>query len=162
MCRLVRLVLHPGLHGDLLPHPLDTAGQGRRTRTPPSRLRSCARRHPQDTCTAEMVGEPAMKREYFRRRWADRKVLDRPFEHKPCRHPVVGSLTIDHQAFTSPGDEVQTRFLPCPPTSGLPRTGLPATPIGAHHEQRPLPPTAGTGDRRLRRHRLRTRPALRP
>ncbi|MEV4112736.1 helix-turn-helix transcriptional regulator [Nonomuraea sp. NPDC049695] len=77
-------------------------------------LRLDAGRHPDDTRTAELVGELSMKSEHFRRWWADHKVLDRTFGHKRFRHPVVGPLTIDYQAFTLPGEDDQTLFLYLP------------------------------------------------
>ncbi|GAA2412160.1 helix-turn-helix transcriptional regulator [Actinomadura vinacea] len=77
-------------------------------------LRLDAGRHPEDTRTAELVGELSMKSDHFRRWWADHKVLDRTFGHKRFRHPVVGLLTIDYQAFTMPGEEDQTLFLYLP------------------------------------------------
>ncbi|MFI6375579.1 helix-turn-helix transcriptional regulator [Streptomyces sp. NPDC050546] len=77
-------------------------------------LRLDAGRHPDDTRTAELVGELTMKSEHFRRWWDDHKVLDRTFGQKHFRHPVVGPLTIDYQAFTLPGEEDQTLFLYMP------------------------------------------------
>jgi len=77
-------------------------------------LRLDAGRHPEDARTAELVGELAMKSEHFRHWWADHKVLDRTFGQKRFRHPVVGPLTIDYQAFTMPGEEDQTLFLYLP------------------------------------------------
>ncbi|MFC9132696.1 helix-turn-helix transcriptional regulator [Streptomyces sp. NPDC057099] len=77
-------------------------------------LRLDAGRHPDDTRTAELVGELTMKSEHFRRWWDDHKVLNRTFGQKRFRHPVVGPLTIDYQAFTLPGEEDQTLFLYLP------------------------------------------------
>ncbi|MFI6792004.1 helix-turn-helix transcriptional regulator [Nonomuraea sp. NPDC050383] len=77
-------------------------------------LRLDAGRHPDDTRTAELVGELAMKSEHFRRWWADHKVLTRTFGHKRFRHPLVGPLTIDYQAFAMPGEDDQTLFLYLP------------------------------------------------
>ncbi|MEV4576123.1 helix-turn-helix transcriptional regulator [Nonomuraea jabiensis] len=77
-------------------------------------LRLDAGRHPDDTRTAELVGELSMKSEHFRRWWADHKVLDRTFGHKRFRHPVVGPVSIDYQAFTMPGEDDQTLFLYLP------------------------------------------------
>ncbi|MFC7329453.1 helix-turn-helix transcriptional regulator [Marinactinospora rubrisoli] len=77
-------------------------------------LRLDAGRHPEDTRTAELVGELAMKSEHFRRWWADHKVLARTFGHKRLRHPLVGPLTIDYQALTLPGEEDQTLFVYLP------------------------------------------------
>ncbi|MEU7835527.1 MULTISPECIES: helix-turn-helix transcriptional regulator [unclassified Nonomuraea] len=77
-------------------------------------LRLDAGRHPDDTRTAELVGELAMKSEHFRRWWADHKVLTRTFGRKRFRHPIVGPLTIDYQALAIPGEEDQTLFLYLP------------------------------------------------
>ncbi|MEU6711684.1 helix-turn-helix transcriptional regulator [Nonomuraea sp. NPDC046802] len=77
-------------------------------------LRLDAGRHPDDTRTAELVGELSMKSEHFRRWWADHKVLDRSFGTKRFHHPVVGPLSIDYQAFTMPGENDQTLFVYLP------------------------------------------------
>ncbi|MEV0234615.1 helix-turn-helix transcriptional regulator [Nonomuraea sp. NPDC050786] len=77
-------------------------------------LRLDAGRHPDDTRTAELVGELSMKSEHFRRWWADHKVLDRTFGHKRFHHPLVGPVNIDYQAFTMPGEDDQTLFLYLP------------------------------------------------
>lgn len=77
-------------------------------------LRLDAGRHPDDTRTAVLVGELTMKSEHFRRWWDDHKVLNRTFGQKRSRHPLVGPLTIDYQAFTMPGEEDQTLFLYIP------------------------------------------------
>lgn len=77
-------------------------------------LRLDAGRHPDDTRTAELVGELAMKSRHFRHWWADHKVFDRTHGHKRHHHPIVGDLTVDYQAFTMPGDSDQTLFLYLP------------------------------------------------
>ncbi|MDX3077545.1 helix-turn-helix transcriptional regulator [Streptomyces sp. NPDC088354] len=77
-------------------------------------LRLDAGRHPEDTRTAELVGELAMKSRHFRCWWADHKVYDRTHGHKRHHHPVVGDLTVDYQAFTMPGETDQTVFLYLP------------------------------------------------
>ncbi|MGW0578356.1 MmyB family transcriptional regulator [Streptomyces sp. NPDC002920] len=77
-------------------------------------LRLDAGRHPDDTRTAELVGELTMKSELFRHWWDDHKVLNRTFGQKRFRHPLVGPLTIDYQAFTMPGEDDQTLFLYMP------------------------------------------------
>ncbi|MFG3064306.1 helix-turn-helix transcriptional regulator [Streptomyces sp. NPDC048231] len=77
-------------------------------------LRLDAGRHPDDTRTAELVGELAMKSEHFRRWWADHHVFDRTHGHKRLHHPVVGDLVIDYQAFTALGETDQTLFLYLP------------------------------------------------
>ncbi|GAX56260.1 helix-turn-helix transcriptional regulator [Streptomyces olivochromogenes] len=77
-------------------------------------LRLDAGRHSGDTRTAELVGELTMKSQHFRRWWAEHQVFDRSHGHKRYRHPVVGDLTIDYQAFTMPGENDQTLFLYLP------------------------------------------------
>ncbi|MET8957427.1 helix-turn-helix transcriptional regulator [Streptomyces sp. NPDC004393] len=77
-------------------------------------LRLDAGRHPEDTRTAELVGELAMKSEYFRRWWADHKVFDRTHGSKRHHHPVVGDLTVEYQAFTMPGEADLTLVLYLP------------------------------------------------
>ncbi|MFD6275147.1 helix-turn-helix transcriptional regulator [Streptomyces sp. NPDC060209] len=77
-------------------------------------LRLDAGRHPDDTRTAELVGELTVKSEQFRRWWDDHKVLNRTFGHKRFRHPLVGPLTIEYQAFSLPGEDDQTLFLYMP------------------------------------------------
>ncbi|MFE0629254.1 helix-turn-helix transcriptional regulator [Streptomyces sp. NPDC058864] len=77
-------------------------------------LRLDAGRHPEDTRTAELVGELAVKSEHFRRWWADHKVFDRTHGNKRHHHPVVGDLTVEYQAFTMPGETDQTLFLYLP------------------------------------------------
>ncbi|MFG2305909.1 helix-turn-helix transcriptional regulator [Actinacidiphila glaucinigra] len=77
-------------------------------------LRLDAGRHPEDTRTAELVGELAMKSEHFRRWWADHKVFDRTHGSKRHHHPVVGDLTVEYQAFTMPGEPDQTLFMYLP------------------------------------------------
>jgi len=77
-------------------------------------LRLDAGRYPDDTRTAELVGELTMRSESFGRWWADHKVLVRTFGQKRLRHPQVGDLTIDYQAFTMPGQDDQTLFVYLP------------------------------------------------
>jgi transcriptional regulator with XRE-family HTH domain len=77
-------------------------------------LRLDAGRHPDDSRTAELVGELAMKSEYFRRWWADHQVFDRTWGSKRLRHPLVGELTIDYQAFTFPNEPDQSLYLYLP------------------------------------------------
>ncbi|MFI6360751.1 helix-turn-helix transcriptional regulator [Streptomyces sp. NPDC050743] len=77
-------------------------------------LRLDAGRHPDDTRTAELVGELAMKSQCFRRWWADHRVFDRTHGRKRHHHPVVGDLTVEYEAFTLPGERDQTLFLYLP------------------------------------------------
>ncbi|WP_234320165.1 hypothetical protein [Streptomyces sp. SBT349] len=77
-------------------------------------LRLDAGRYPEDSRTAELVGELTMKSESFRRWLADHRVLVRTFGQKRLHHPQVGDLTIDYQAFTMPGQDDQTLFVYLP------------------------------------------------
>jgi transcriptional regulator with XRE-family HTH domain len=77
-------------------------------------LRLDAGRHPDDTRTAELVGELTMKSEHFRHWWDDHRVLARTHGEKRFNHPLVGRLTITFQALAPPGDEDQTLFVSKP------------------------------------------------
>ncbi|MFG3071713.1 helix-turn-helix transcriptional regulator [[Kitasatospora] papulosa] len=77
-------------------------------------LRLDAGRHPDDTRTAQLVGELTMKSEHFRRWWDDHRVLTRTHGQKRFHHPLVGELTIDYQALNPPGEDDQTLFLYMP------------------------------------------------
>ncbi|SEG42516.1 Helix-turn-helix domain-containing protein [Actinacidiphila yanglinensis] len=71
-------------------------------------LRMDAARHPDDTRTAELVGELAMKSEPFRRWWAGQKVVQFSHHTKHLHHPVVGRLTLRTETLAFPGDPDQT------------------------------------------------------
>jgi transcriptional regulator with XRE-family HTH domain len=73
-------------------------------------LRMDAARHPDDTRTAELVGELSMKSESFRRWWAGQKVVQIGHDVKHLHHPIVGALTMRTEALTFPGDPDQTLF----------------------------------------------------
>lgn len=79
-------------------------------------LRMDAARHPDDTRTAELVGELSMKSAHFRRWWADQKVVQLTYDVKNLHHPIVGRLTLDTEALTFPGEADQTllTFLAAP------------------------------------------------
>ncbi len=113
-------------------------------------LRLDAGRHPDDTRTAELVGELTMKSADFRRWWADHKVLNRTFGHKRFAHPVVGALSIDYEALTMPGDPDQTLFIYIPASDQSSQDAwrllaswnapaAPRTPAGAPETQRSTP-----------------------
>jgi transcriptional regulator with XRE-family HTH domain len=74
-------------------------------------LRMDAARHPDDTRTAELVGELSMKSETFRRWWARHKVVRAGHDVKSLRHPVAGRLTLRTEALTFPDDPDQTLFV---------------------------------------------------
>jgi len=71
-------------------------------------LRMDVARHPDDTRTAELVGELSMRSERFRRWWAAQKVGELTHDVKHLRHPVVGALTLRTEALALPGDPDQT------------------------------------------------------
>lgn len=71
-------------------------------------LRMDAARHPDDTRTAELVGELSMRSERFRRWWAAQKVVQFTHQTKDLHHPVVGHLTLRTEALAFPGDPDQT------------------------------------------------------
>jgi transcriptional regulator with XRE-family HTH domain len=73
-------------------------------------LRMDAARYPDDTRTAELVGELSIKSEFFRRWWAGQKVVQASSDVKILHHPVVGRLTLHTEALTFPGDPDQTLF----------------------------------------------------
>ncbi|MFJ5264932.1 helix-turn-helix transcriptional regulator [Streptomyces sp. NPDC088387] len=73
-------------------------------------LRMDAARHPDDSRTAELVGELSMKSEPFRRWWAVQKVVQISHDTKVLRHPIVGELTLRTEALTFPDDPDQTLF----------------------------------------------------
>ncbi|KUJ37335.1 helix-turn-helix transcriptional regulator [Streptomyces sp. NPDC093228] len=67
-------------------------------------LRMDAARHPDDTRTAELVGELSMKSDRFRRWWAAQKVMQFSHHTKQLHHPVVGRLTLHTETLAFPGD----------------------------------------------------------
>lgn len=71
-------------------------------------LRMDAARHPDDSRTAELVGELSMKSERFRRWWAAQKVGELTHDVKVLHHPMVGHLTLRTEALLLPGDPDQT------------------------------------------------------
>jgi transcriptional regulator with XRE-family HTH domain len=71
-------------------------------------LRMDAARHPDDTRTAELVGELSMKSERFRRWWAAQKVVQFTHDVKHLHHPIVGALELRTEALAFPGDADQT------------------------------------------------------
>jgi transcriptional regulator with XRE-family HTH domain len=73
-------------------------------------LRMDAARYPDDTRTAELVGELSMKSEPFRRWWAGQKVVQASYDVKVIHHPIAGLLTLRTEALAFPGDPDQTLF----------------------------------------------------
>jgi transcriptional regulator with XRE-family HTH domain len=74
-------------------------------------LRMDAGRHPEDPQLGELVGELAVRSEYFRACWAERRVHERTEGTKSYHHRVVGDLTVTYQALALPGDSNQTLFI---------------------------------------------------
>jgi transcriptional regulator with XRE-family HTH domain len=74
-------------------------------------LRMDAGRHPEDPQLGELVGELAVRSEYFRECWAERRVHERTEGTKGYHHPVVGDLTVTYQALALPGDTDQILFI---------------------------------------------------
>ncbi|MFE6177009.1 helix-turn-helix transcriptional regulator [Streptomyces sp. NPDC056464] len=73
-------------------------------------LRMDAARHPDDTRTAEIVGELSMQSEPFRRWWAGQKVVQFSHDTKVLHHPIAGRLTLHTEVLTFPGDPDQSLF----------------------------------------------------
>nr|WP_307530871.1 helix-turn-helix transcriptional regulator [Streptomyces umbrinus] len=73
-------------------------------------LRMDAAHHPDDTRTAELVGELSMKSDRFLRWWAGQKVVEPSHGTKTLHHPIAGRLTLRTEALTFPGDPDQTLF----------------------------------------------------
>ncbi|MGW2054229.1 helix-turn-helix transcriptional regulator [Streptomyces sp. NPDC001840] len=63
--------------------------------------------HPHDPQLAELIGELSVRDTDFRRWWADHDVLERTYGAKRYRHPLVGELTLDYEAFHPTGDPDQ-------------------------------------------------------
>ena len=66
---------------------------------------------PHDPEVARIVGELATRSEHFRRWWASPAPQGRTSGRKLFRHPVVGDLTVDWEAFTLQEDATQTVFV---------------------------------------------------
>ncbi|MFJ6088360.1 helix-turn-helix transcriptional regulator [Streptomyces sp. NPDC092369] len=73
-------------------------------------LRMDAARHPDDTRTAELVGELSMRSALFRRWWAVQKVVRISHDTKVLHHPVAGELTLRTEVLAFPDDPDQTLF----------------------------------------------------
>ncbi|WP_022929020.1 helix-turn-helix domain-containing protein [Patulibacter americanus] len=74
-------------------------------------LRMEAGRHPDDPELSALIGELTVKDEDFARWWAQHDVLRHGYGTKVYRHPVVGELTVDYEAFPVAGDPEQTLFV---------------------------------------------------
>lgn len=67
--------------------------------------------HPRDPQIRALVGELATESQEFRNRWAQPRPEGRTSGTKHFRHPVVGEVTIDWEAFVLPDDSTQTMFV---------------------------------------------------
>lgn len=74
-------------------------------------LRMQAADNPTDPRLAALVGEMSVVSPQFRRWWADRHVARPDFGTKTIRHPELGDLTLDWDAFAYTGDPDQQLVL---------------------------------------------------
>lgn len=72
-----------------------------------SQLRMQAADHPHDPRLAALVGEMSLVSPQFRQWWAARQVARPDFGTKTIRHPELGDLTLDWDAFGYAGDPDQ-------------------------------------------------------
>lgn len=70
-------------------------------------LRMQAVDNPNDPRLAAIVGELSVMSVQFRQWWAARNVFQHEFGNKTIRHPEVGELTFDWDAFATTGDPDQ-------------------------------------------------------
>ena len=70
-------------------------------------LRLEAGRDPYDKALTELVGELSTRSEDFRRRWAAHDVRYHRTGRKRFRHPIVGEIELDYEAFELPGEAGQ-------------------------------------------------------
>ena len=78
-------------------------------------LRLDAGNDPHDEGTRALVHELAAGSPDFGAWWAEHRVYQRTHGSKQLQHPLVGSLTVDYETFTMPGDPEQTLFVYTPP-----------------------------------------------
>lgn len=67
-------------------------------------LRQEAGRHPSDKALTELIGELSTRSETFRQRWAAHNVRFHRTGFKKLRHPLVGELELNFEAFELPSD----------------------------------------------------------
>ncbi|MFV0458342.1 MAG: helix-turn-helix transcriptional regulator [Actinomycetales bacterium] len=72
-----------------------------------SYLRVEAGRDPYDRDLQDLIGELSTRSDRFRQLWATHDVKYHRSGAKRLRHPLVGELTLDYEAFELPGDEGQ-------------------------------------------------------
>jgi hypothetical protein len=71
-------------------------------------LRIAAARNPHDQQLVNLIGELSMRSDPFRGWWAAQDVYVHRHGTKRFRHPAVGELDLDYEAFELPGEEVLT------------------------------------------------------
>lgn len=71
-------------------------------------LRAEAGRDPYDADLTDLVGQLAMRSDNFRTRWATHDVHHYRSGTQPFRHPLVGDLTLNYEAFDLTTDSGQT------------------------------------------------------
>jgi transcriptional regulator with XRE-family HTH domain len=74
-------------------------------------LRLAAGRDCEDAGFCELIGELSVKSPEFRTTWAKHTVRRRSHGSKRFRHPQVGELTLEYEAFDLPAEPDQTLFL---------------------------------------------------
>ena len=71
-------------------------------------LRAEAGRDPYDADLTDLVGQLSMRSDNFRARWATHDVRQYRSGTQPFRHPLVGDLTLNYEAFDLTTDTGQT------------------------------------------------------
>ncbi len=74
-------------------------------------LRGAAGRNPYDKILQDLVGELSTRSEDFRRRWAADDVRFHRTGYKKLRHPVVGELELNFEAFELAADDRLTMIV---------------------------------------------------
>lgn len=67
-------------------------------------MRAQAGRDPYDKDLHDLIGELCTRSEEFRQLWAAHDVRYHRTGVKRVRHPLVGEITLDYEAFEMPGD----------------------------------------------------------
>ena len=87
-------------------------------------LRFDAGQHPDDPALDDLVQDLSARSEDFRRWWSEHHVHQRSHGSKRLRHPLVGSLTVDYETLTLPGDADQSVFVYTTPAGSPSRQAL--------------------------------------
>ena len=80
-------------------------------RTVVGALRFAAGNHPGDAALKTLVGELTLASPAFATWWAQHRVATRTFGRKRLMHPVVGTLELDYESFSLPGDRDQAVYV---------------------------------------------------